>query len=47
MHELEGMSLKQIAEITEVPIKTVISRKHYAVSFLREHLRELYNELLN
>ncbi len=47
MHELEGMSLKQIAEITDTPIKTVISRKHYAVSFLREHLRDIYNELLN
>ena len=47
MHELEGLSLKQISEITETSIKTVISRKHYAVTFLRENLRELYNELLN
>ena len=47
MHELEGMSLKQIAEITESPIKTVISRKHYAVAFLREQLRELYKELIS
>ncbi len=47
MHELEGLSLKQIAAATNSPIKTVISRKHYAVSFLRQHLRDLYNELLN
>ncbi len=47
MHELEGLSLKQIAIITDTPVKTVISRKHYAVSFLREQLRELYKELLN
>ncbi len=47
MHELEGLSLKHIARVTNVPLKTVISRKHYAVSFLRENLRELYNELLN
>jgi RNA polymerase sigma factor (sigma-70 family) len=47
LHELEGYSLKQIAERTDSPLKTVISRKHYAVQFLREHLRELYNELLN
>jgi RNA polymerase sigma factor (sigma-70 family) len=47
LHELEGLSLKQIAEQTQVPVKTVISRKHYAVQFLREHLRGLYNELLN
>jgi RNA polymerase sigma factor (sigma-70 family) len=46
MHELEGLSLKQIAEQTNTPIKTVISRKHYAVKFLREELRELYTELL-
>ena len=47
LHELEGFSLKQIAERTNSPLKTVISRKHYAVQFLREHLRALYNELLN
>ena len=47
LHELEGLSLKQIAEQTQTPIKTVISRKGYAVAFLREQLRELYNELLN
>jgi RNA polymerase sigma factor (sigma-70 family) len=47
MHELEGLSLKEIAARTQTPVKTVISRKHYAVMFLREHLRDLYNELLN
>jgi RNA polymerase sigma factor (sigma-70 family) len=47
LHEIEGYSLKQIAEQTGAPIKTVISRKHYAVQFLRDELRELYNELLN
>lgn len=46
LHELEGFSLKEIAELTLSPVKTVISRKHYAVQFLREHLRELYNELI-
>jgi RNA polymerase sigma factor (sigma-70 family) len=47
LHEIEGMSLKQIAEQTGTPLKTVISRKHYAVQFLRAQLRDLYNELLN
>ncbi len=47
LHELEGWSLKEIAEHTQTPVKTVISRKHYAVQFLRQHLRELYDELLN
>ena len=47
MHELDGLSLKQIAETTNTSIKTVISRKHYAVSFLRVQLRNVYNEFLN
>lgn len=47
MHELEGFSLKQIAEQKNVPLKTIISRKHYAVQFLREHLKDVYNELFN
>lgn len=47
LHEIEGLSLKEIAELTQTPLKTVISRKHYAVMFLREHLIELYNELIN
>ena len=47
LHELEGVSLKLIAEQTQTPVKTVISRKHYAVQFLREYLREVYNELFN
>jgi len=45
MHELEGKSLNEIAEETGVPLKTVISRKRYAVLYLRERLQTLYNEL--
>ena len=44
MHELEGKSFKEIAEITGEPINTLLSRKRYAVLFLREKLRELYYE---
>lgn len=47
MHELEGKSLNEIAEETGVPLKTVISRKRYAVLYLRERLQTLYNELFN
>jgi RNA polymerase sigma factor (sigma-70 family) len=47
LHEIEGLSLNKIAEQTRSPLKTVISRKYYAVQFLREELRDLYNELLN
>ena len=47
MHELQGMSFNDIAEVTGEPLKTLLSRKHYAVKRLREHLREYYNETLN
>ena len=47
MHELEGKSFREIAEITGEPVNTLLSRKRYAVLFLREQLRELYDELQN
>jgi RNA polymerase sigma factor (sigma-70 family) len=47
LHEIEGKSLKEIAERTNTGIKTVISRKRYAVLYLQERLRSLYEELLN
>jgi RNA polymerase sigma factor (sigma-70 family) len=46
LHELEGKSLKEIAVLTNTGIKTVISRKRYAVMYLQEHLKSLYEELL-
>jgi RNA polymerase sigma factor (sigma-70 family) len=45
-HELEGASFKQIAERTGEPLNTLLSRKRYAVLYLRERLRDLYDELL-
>lgn len=47
MHELEGKSFKEIAEVTGEGINTLLSRKRYAVLFLREQLQELYDELFN
>lgn len=44
MHELEGKSFKEIAERTGAGINTLLSRKRYAVLFLRERLRDLYEE---
>jgi RNA polymerase sigma factor (sigma-70 family) len=44
MHELEGKSFKEIAAITGEPLNTLLSRKRYAVLFLREALQELYSE---
>ncbi len=47
MHELEGKSLNEIAEEMNAPLKTVISRKRYAVLHLRERLQLLYTELFS
>jgi RNA polymerase sigma factor (sigma-70 family) len=47
MHELEGRSFKEIAELTGEPMNTLLSRKRYAVLYLREQLQELYDELFN
>ena len=47
MHELEGRSFKEIADITGQPINTLLSRKRYAVLRLRENLKELYDEFQN
>ncbi|MDP1676285.1 MAG: sigma-70 family RNA polymerase sigma factor [Bacteroidota bacterium] len=44
LHELEGKSFKEIAEITGEPQNTLLSRKRYAVLYLREQLQELYDE---
>ena len=46
MHEMEQKSFKEIAEITGVSVNTLISRKHYAVKFLRNKLSNLYNEFV-
>ena len=44
MHELDGKSFKEIAEITGESINTLLSRKRYAVLQLRERLQQLYDE---
>lgn len=44
MHELEGKSFKEIAEVTGEPLNTLLSRKRYAVLYLRERLQDLYDE---
>jgi RNA polymerase sigma factor (sigma-70 family) len=46
-NELEDLSLKDIAEEAGDSIKTIISRKGYAVKFLRERLGDLYRDFLN
>jgi RNA polymerase sigma factor (sigma-70 family) len=44
-HELEGRSFKDLAAETGLSMNTLLSRKRYAVLHLREHLREIYDEL--
>jgi RNA polymerase sigma factor (sigma-70 family) len=45
MHELEDKSFQEIAEITGANVNTLLSRKRYAILFLRERLQTLYNDL--
>jgi len=44
-HELLGYTFKELAERYGVGVNTLLSRKHYAVKFLRERLRDIYDEL--
>ena len=44
--ELEGLPVKEIAQTSGVAVNTLLSRKHYAVVFLRKRLKELYEDLL-
>jgi RNA polymerase sigma factor (sigma-70 family) len=47
LNEIEDMTLQDIADKTGANIKTIISRKGYAVKHLRIRLNHLYNELNN
>ena len=47
MHELEGKSYKEISAITGIGINTLLSRKRYADLYLREELKELYDEIIS
>lgn len=44
LNEIEGLTLREIAEQTGENLKTIISRKGYAVRRLREQLQELFDE---
>lgn len=47
LHELENKSFQDIAEITGVPINTLLSRKRYAVLHLRKRMQGLYDDFFN
>lgn len=43
-HELMGYSFKELAAQTGVSVNTLLSRKHYAVVYLRERLQAIHDE---
>jgi RNA polymerase sigma factor (sigma-70 family) len=43
--EIVGLSIKEVAEKTNAPVNTALSRKHYAVKRLRKRLAELYDDV--
>jgi RNA polymerase sigma factor (sigma-70 family) len=45
MNEFEDLSFKEISAVTGEGINTLLSRKRYAVTYLREQLRELYTQI--
>ena len=46
LNELEGLSLQQIADETGEKLKTIISRKAYAIKYLRKRLGIFYEEII-
>lgn len=45
-HEFEGRSFKDLAAATGVSVNTLLSRKHYAVTHLRQRLQAIYDEFM-
>ena len=45
LNEIEDFTLQEIADQKGENLKTIISRKGYAVKHLRKRLQHLYNEL--
>lgn len=45
-HELDGLTLREIAEEENTNLKTIISRKGYAVRFLRSRLEWLWDSII-
>ncbi|UTW61944.1 sigma-70 family RNA polymerase sigma factor [bacterium SCSIO 12741] len=47
LHELEGITFREISENTGISINTLLSRKRYAIQYLRSRLRDVYEEFMN
>jgi RNA polymerase sigma factor (sigma-70 family) len=46
-HELEGVSFKELAAQTGIGVNTLLSRKRYAVLFLRQRLQAIHDEFID
>jgi RNA polymerase sigma factor (sigma-70 family) len=46
-HEFEGMSFKEISAEMGVSVNTLLSRKHYAVFYLRRRLQSIYDDFVS
>ena len=46
-NELDDMTLQEIADASGENLKTIISRKRYAVLHLRRKLENIYNDIIN
>jgi RNA polymerase sigma factor (sigma-70 family) len=45
-HELQGQSFKEISAETGLSVNTLLSRKHYAVTHLRQRLQLIYEDFV-
>jgi len=44
-HEIDGISFKEMASLSGLPVNTLLARKRYAVLQLRSELQSTYDEL--
>ena len=44
-HEIEGLSFESLSRRDGIPVNTLLSRKRYAVLYLRQRLQAFYDEL--
>ncbi len=45
LHEVEDRSFQEISELTGASVNTLLSRKRYAVLYLRKKLKSVYEEI--
>lgn len=45
LHEIEDRSFQEISELSGVSVNTLLSRKRYAVLYLRKRLKSVYEEI--